>query len=377
MKKQTIKVTGSLLMGLISEAVNEYRSETGDGDRSYIRPDGSSSISNSDRDWMSDKIHINPEISNYIGRDKEIGKRSNDNFNGRKFHDNVPHFSGPLSNGKAAIIFKEFGMADIVNNMDKISADGIIKNNPEVEWTDSEKKKLLEIKSLLNELHSKLYDLAKLTKEEGNEKRGYNGPKKGESQKEDEQLSESKKGSKTMMTESQLVNHIYEKVKNRLSEAVDDPGYMLNDGWSKTIDLEPMVEYSDPMLDREIFQELVSSGLAQEEDADDDYSINGAIYQFMDEKFMPRLQAVYNKSAGNYGSTIDHDTINNQSNLKVWKLYVSRDRYSDDIVEFFIKHLLNSINTVSQEGGPYAVAGKMAKQAVEESISNELYEEFD
>lgn len=219
MKKQTIKVTGSELTGLISEAVNEYRSGSGDGDRRYIRPNGRFSIDNQDGDWMSSgKIHINPEIRNYAGRDKEIGKRSSDNFRGRKFHDDMPHLSGTLANGKAAIIFDELGMSDILDSMDKISAEGIIENHPEVEWTDSEKEKLLEIKSLLSELHSKLFNLAKLTKEEGNKKRGYDGPKKVDSQKEDGQLSESKKGSKKMMTESQLVSHIYEKVKNRLSE---------------------------------------------------------------------------------------------------------------------------------------------------------------
>lgn len=196
-KKGAIRLTESQLVGFIAEGVKqtlkEFRGDdylnSPDGDRRYTSPSG--------------KLHFPAYNDDY----SKIGKRALGNsYNSLMGKMSKTYGPGEYSHGKGELCYEVIKFME-----EKFQLDNRNKPNGKIEWTEKE----LE---LINKIELTLYKLAMLSKEEGNKKRGYDGPKGKDSQKEDGQLSELKKGSKKMMTESQLVSHIYEKVKKSLGE---------------------------------------------------------------------------------------------------------------------------------------------------------------
>ena len=170
--KLTEKELKGKIYQMVNESLDEYRGHDADsdGDLKYIRPNGKDMIRNDQY-----KFHHNPETS-------KPGKRSKDNFRGGQgSHENSATITGSnaLSNGKGSIIDKNILDCSIykIGYNDVIGDDGTINGYDKVEWTENEKENLLTIKKKAKELVDMIFDLIRLTKEEGNEKRGYNGPK--------------------------------------------------------------------------------------------------------------------------------------------------------------------------------------------------------
>lgn len=150
MKKKTIKLTDSALMGIINEAVDEFRGDdiinSPDGDRHYIMPDGRTNYRS-----FSD--------------DSKMGKRalgnSYINLTGKMYKTYGP---SEVSHGKGDLCYQ---VNRFINEKFQLGSDW--KPNGKIEWTEKE----LE---LIKKIKSSLHDLARLSKEEGNKKRGYDGP---------------------------------------------------------------------------------------------------------------------------------------------------------------------------------------------------------
>lgn len=149
MKKKTIKLTDSALMGIINEAVDEFRGDD------YISPDG-------------DMRYISPNgITNYrsYSYDSKMGKRALGNFHnnltGRMDKEYGPN---KVSHGKGDLCYQVVRFIE-----DRFQLGHDLKPNGKIEWTEKE----LE---LIKKIESSLHDLARLSKREGNKKRGYDGP---------------------------------------------------------------------------------------------------------------------------------------------------------------------------------------------------------
>jgi hypothetical protein len=150
MKTQTIRLSESKLKEMIKNAINEFKDDYRNPDFMYIRPNGDDNIGT--------KL-------NYRSGEK-AGKRAKINFkydiNGKTARFNPITGANKFMDGKGQLCYK------LAN-----AADEILQVNGKVVWTDKEKEAIRDIKNAIG-------DLAQLTKEEGNEKRGYNGPKKDE-----------------------------------------------------------------------------------------------------------------------------------------------------------------------------------------------------
>jgi hypothetical protein len=431
MKKKTIKLTDSSLMGIINEAIDEFRSDDfgehgHDGDFHYTRPNGRTNLgtklkwsdnSNTKRAKHNHRFYPDGKLASVSGVEQVV----------------YGHGKGSLCNNVMEFMQKEF------------QVDLFGKPTGKIEWTEKEQE-------AINDIIIALSKLAQLTKEEGNKKRGYNGPEESEEPEElneafghtteeekleamrqwkEENLADdldwevcdridyydtclagtvtsdegwkftaygngdehgdfvefddnapeiefempdgregyfNPKDIKVSMSESQLRNYIYEKVKKNLSEAVDDPAYMLGNGSEPiklTIALDSIVESEE--FEQELFQELVNIGLAK--DNDDAVDAN---YRFMDEKFMPRLQNAFNNAASRDAS-VEKDKYGS------WVLQMSyAQRYADieDAVGDYVKTFIKCIDTISQQGGAFEVAGRMAKTAYEEVIEHDIDKEL-
>lgn len=153
MKTQTIRLSESKLKEMIKNAINEFRDDNfrhPDGDRRLVRPNGETNIMTN---------------LNSISYGEKLGKRAKTNatssLDGSRYttFDNA---GNKFMHGKGQLCHKAYN-----------AIDDILQVNGKVVWTDKEKKAISDIKNAIGEL-------AQLTKDEGNEKRGYNGPKKDE-----------------------------------------------------------------------------------------------------------------------------------------------------------------------------------------------------
>ena len=171
-KAITKKIDESTLRNIIYKKIlkelnlKEWRGEFGnfgyDGDVRYVRPNGEPN---------------SPSTGLDVYHPYNNGKRTKGTA--RLKHEDGSEYSvgilepGILSHGKAKLISKTMK-----------AIDDILLGNEKVEWTDSEMEDINNVKSAL-------YALAIKTKEEGNEKRGYNGP---EEESDEEEINESLKG---------------------------------------------------------------------------------------------------------------------------------------------------------------------------------------
>lgn len=158
-KKKVLKkkISESALTNIIRKKLleelnlREYRGDDhsmgNDGDVYYTRPNGRRTYPPYDSDYS------------------KMGKRALGNHYNRllgKVHNvYAPNY---LSHGKGSLCFQVMKFLQ-----EKFQLDSESKPNGEIEWTEKE----LE---LVNKIESSLHDLAMLSKEEGNKKRGYNGP---------------------------------------------------------------------------------------------------------------------------------------------------------------------------------------------------------
>jgi hypothetical protein len=186
-------------MGIINEAIDEFRSDDyglhgHDGDFYYTRPNGETNIGTKLR-WS----------------DNSNTKRS-------KHNHRLPSGELPSVSGVEQVVYGH-GKGSLCNNViefmqKEFQVDLFGKPTGKIEWTEKEQEAISNITTELSKL-------AQLTKEEGNKKRGYDGPEESDEPDAESSLDESK----TKLTESQLRNHIYEKVKKRLNE-YDDPEHL-------------------------------------------------------------------------------------------------------------------------------------------------------
>ena len=167
-KAITKKIDESTLRNIIYKKVlkelnlKEWRGEFGnfgyDGDVRYVRPNGEPN---------------SPSTGLDVYHPYNNGKRTKGTA--RLKHEDGTDYSvgilepNILAHGKAKLISK---------TMEAI--DEILLGNKKIEWTDSEMEDIRNIKAAL-------YELAIKTKEEGNEKRGYNGP---EEESDEEEINE-------------------------------------------------------------------------------------------------------------------------------------------------------------------------------------------
>lgn len=165
MKKKTIKLTDSSLMGVINEAINEFRSDDfglhgHDGDFYYTRPNGETNIGTKLK-W-SDNSNTKRAEHNHRLPDGKLASVSG--------VEQVVygHGKGSLCNNVIEFMQKEF------------QVDLFGKPTGKIEWTEKEQEAISDITTALSKL-------AQLTKEEGNKKRGYDGPEESE---EPEELNE-------------------------------------------------------------------------------------------------------------------------------------------------------------------------------------------
>ena len=146
-----MKITESQLRAIIRESINEFRSSSGfdngtggdkgyDGDHWYVKPNGETSDA-------GNSFQLN------------AGKRGKTNLKYTNWDgDNVrttTDIANIFTNGKGRLCHEL---------LDK--ADKILLGNKKIQWTDKEKE-------LIGNIRSDIFQLAKLTKTEGNEKRGY------------------------------------------------------------------------------------------------------------------------------------------------------------------------------------------------------------
>lgn len=158
MKKKTIKLTDSSLIGIINEAIDEFRSDDfglhgHDGDFYYTRPNGKTNIGTKLR-WS----------------DSSNTKRS-------KHNHRLPSGELPSVSGVEQVVYGH-GKGSLCNNViefmqKEFQVDLFGKPTGKIEWTEKEQEAISNITTAL-------IKLAELTKEEGNKKRGYNGPEKPE-----------------------------------------------------------------------------------------------------------------------------------------------------------------------------------------------------
>ena len=133
----------SQLREIIREALKEYRPYQKDGDVEYIGPDP-------DKDYLSGFTPFNK-------RGKKVKSVSIDDEGNRVVHQyGVTDFS----HGKGHLCAK---VADTVKKM--------FYQNDKIEWTDAEKE-------YIDNIYTMILKFAEFTKQEGNKKRGYNGPEK-------------------------------------------------------------------------------------------------------------------------------------------------------------------------------------------------------
>lgn len=152
MKTQTIRLSESKLKEMIKNAINEYKDGFRNPDLIYIRPNGDDNIGS--------KL-------NYRSADEKAGKRAKTNFTYNTYDGKAVTIS-PITNANKFMHGKGHLCSKLYD-----AVDDILQVNGKVVWTDKEKKAIRDI-------HNAIGNLAQLTKEEGNEKRGYNGPKKDE-----------------------------------------------------------------------------------------------------------------------------------------------------------------------------------------------------
>jgi hypothetical protein len=153
-KKSTMSLTESQLVDFIAEGVKQTLKEFR-GDDYLNSPDG---------DWRytspSGKLHFPA----YDGNSR-AGKRALGNF-----YNNLTGKMGKTyrpveySHGKGELCYEVIKFIE-----EKFQLDSQNKPDGKIEWTENE----LE---LIDKIGLTLYKLAKLSKEEGNKKRGYNGP---------------------------------------------------------------------------------------------------------------------------------------------------------------------------------------------------------
>ena len=157
-KKKVIKkkIDESTLRNVIYKKIleelnlKEHRGTFGfgdaDGDRYYTRPNG--------------RTNYRPYHD-----DSKMGKRAlgiyKDIFTGERYKTYAP---GEFSHGKGSLCYQ------VIKFMEKnFQLDSDLNPNGKIEWTEK------ELKAIKN-IEDSLFELAMLSKEEGNKKRGYDGP---------------------------------------------------------------------------------------------------------------------------------------------------------------------------------------------------------
>lgn len=169
-KKKVIKkkIDESTLRNIIYKKVleelnlKEYRgvfdTDTSDGDRYYTRPNGTRTYPPYDSD--SSKMGKRALCNHY------------NNLMGKTHSVYGPNY---LSHGKGSLCYQVMKFIE-----EKFQLDSTCEPNGKIEWTEKE----LE---LVKKIELSLHNLARLSKKEGNKKRGYNGPEESE---EPEELNE-------------------------------------------------------------------------------------------------------------------------------------------------------------------------------------------